>query len=154
MHARYFAALLVASAASVFASPAAIEHREPQGVIDDITSAAGNIGDAITSAGGAAGSVITSVGGGVATDITSLGGQFTSAAGEVFSTVTSFGGKAYTVVTSEGGAANHSRGRRDSELSPPPWDRASSTQLQISSALLLGSASIVGSVLLGAFITV
>ncbi|KAJ2920255.1 hypothetical protein MD484_g165, partial [Candolleomyces efflorescens] len=154
MHARYIAALLVASAASVFASPnpAALEAR--QGIISDVvdgatsifgqaTSVAGDVGDAVTSHAHRPNFffLLLAVGGQAFTVVTSVGGEAITLAASGAGVATSKFGSVYTVATSAAGA--QITGNSDS----------GAQSLQGRSTLLVGAATIVGSALLGAFIT-
>ncbi|KAJ2927154.1 hypothetical protein H1R20_g9901, partial [Candolleomyces eurysporus] len=164
MHARYIAALLVASAASAFASPnpAALQARQGDivsdivdgatSIFDSATSRAADVGDAVTSRAGDVGDAITSHAAGAFQTVTSVvdGGVHTviSAGGEVFTLATSGAGVATTVLGSVFTAATGAAGAQITGNS----DNAAQSLLQVRSTLLAGAATVIGSALLGAFV--
>ncbi|EFI28603.1 hypothetical protein CC1G_13629 [Coprinopsis cinerea okayama7 len=177
MQFKYLAAALL-SASAVLASPTQQEKRQDLGdvigsaiesaatsIFDEATSRAGDFGDSFTSRAGEIGDAVTSRAGDIGADITSL-------AGEVFSTVTSVGGKAFTVVTSAGGEAitlaeagagvvtskfgsvyTVATAAVASEIANNEDDTGSASTFQVQTTLVVGAATVLGSALLGAFMT-
>ncbi|RXW22923.1 hypothetical protein EST38_g2928 [Candolleomyces aberdarensis] len=164
MHARYIAALLVASAASAFASPnpAALEARQGDivsdivdgatSIFDSATSRAADVGDAVTSRAGDVGDAVTSHAAGAIQTLTSFAnGQavtLISAGGEAFTLATSGAGVATTVLGSVYTRATGAAGAQITGNS----DSGAQSLLQVRSTLLAGAATVVGSALLGAFV--